>query len=68
MRNSEKTISANSKGIIVSYGDVKKHMFASYNRSEYVRKIQLGGTKKYQKIGQWRSSRKAWVKVLESCK
>jgi hypothetical protein len=50
MRNSEKTISANSKGIIVSYGDVKKHMFASYSRSEYVRKIQLEGTKRYQKI------------------
>jgi hypothetical protein len=50
MRNSEKTISANSKGIVVSYGDVNKHMFTSYNRSEYVRKIQLEGTKRYQKI------------------
>lgn len=50
MRNSDKTISANSKGIIISYGDVNKHMFASYNRSEYVSKIQLEGTKKYQKI------------------
>jgi hypothetical protein len=50
MRNSDKTISANSKGIIISYGDVNKHMFSSYNRSEYVSKIQLEGTKKYQKI------------------
>ena len=52
MRNSEKTISANSKGIVISYGDVNKHMFTSY-RSEYVKKIQLEGTKKYQKFDQF---------------
>lgn len=50
MRNSEKTISANSRGIIISYGDVKKHMYSSYDRSGHVRKIQLEGTKKYQPI------------------
>jgi hypothetical protein len=50
MRNSDKTISANSKGIVVSYGDVNKHMFTSYDRSGYVRKIQLEGTKRYQQV------------------
>jgi len=47
MRNSDKTISANSKGIVISYGDVNKHQFVNYN---YVKKIQLEGTTKYQKI------------------
>jgi len=49
MRNSDKMISANSKGIIISYGDVNKHMFTSYE-NKYVKKIQLEGTVKYQKV------------------
>ena len=40
MRNSDKTISANSKGITIYYGDNKKHMFISY---DYVKKIQIEG-------------------------
>ena len=47
MRNSDKTISANSKGITIYYGDNKKHMFTSYS---YVKKIQIEGTTKYQKL------------------
>jgi hypothetical protein len=49
MRNSEKTISANSKGIIITYGDVNKHMYTSYGNS-YVKKVQLEGTSKYQNV------------------
>lgn len=47
--NQEKTVSANSKGIVISYGDVNKHMFTRYP-VEHVRKIQLHGTVKYQTI------------------
>jgi hypothetical protein len=47
--NSDKTISANSKGIIVSYGDVNKHMFTHYeSRYSFINKIQVEGTSKYQ--------------------
>jgi hypothetical protein len=49
MRNSEKTISANSKGIVITYGDVNKHMYTSYGNS-YVKKVQLEGTSKYQNV------------------
>jgi hypothetical protein len=49
MRNSEKTISANSKGIVIYYGDNKKHMFASY-QNDYVKKVQIEGTTKYQSL------------------
>lgn len=47
MRNSDKTISANSKGITIYYGENKKHMFTSY---DYVKKVQIQGTTKYQKL------------------
>lgn len=47
-RNTEKTISANSNGIIISYGDANKHQYVRYN--SYVEKIQIEGTKKYQQI------------------
>jgi hypothetical protein len=46
--NQEKTVSANSKGVIISYGDVKKHQFVRYD--SYVRKIQIEGTVRYQKL------------------
>jgi hypothetical protein len=49
-RNSEKTISANSNGIVISYGDAKKHQYISYQTPAHVKKIQLEGTVKYQKI------------------
>lgn len=50
MRNYQnKTISANSKGIIISFRDVNKHKFIPYE-SQYVKKIQLHGTVKYQQI------------------
>lgn len=49
MRNSDKTISANSKGIVIYYGENKKHMFASYLNT-HIKKIQLEGTTRYQKL------------------
>ena len=49
MYNPNKTISANSKGIVVSFGDVNKHKFVKYE-SVLVQQIQLYGTVKYQKI------------------
>lgn len=48
--NTEKTISANSNGIIISYGDANKHQFMRYQTPDHVKKIQLEGTVKYQKI------------------
>jgi hypothetical protein len=51
MTNPNKTISANSKGIIVSFGDVNRHKFIKYEL-ETVQQIQLYGTVKYQKIVQ----------------
>lgn len=47
--NFNKTISANSNGIIVSFRDVNKHKFIPYENSE-ISKIQLFGIVKYQKI------------------
>lgn len=44
---SEKSISANSKGLIVSYGDLNKIGFVKY---EVVEKIQLSGNTKYQEM------------------
>lgn len=49
MHNPNKTVSANSKGIVVSFGDVNKHRFIKYE-SAAVQQIQLYGTVKYQKI------------------
>ena len=49
MHNPNKTVSANSKGIVVSFGDVNKHRFIKYE-STAVKEIQLYGTVKYQKI------------------
>lgn len=53
-RNQNKTISCNSNGIVISYGDANKHQFIRYEKptalSSYVKKIQLKGTVKYQKI------------------
>lgn len=43
---SEKTISANSRGIVISYGDVNKHQFVGYDRS-YGNKVQTNH-KRYQ--------------------
>lgn len=48
--NSEKAISANSNGIIISYRDANKHQFMKYETPAHVKKIQLKGTVKYQKI------------------
>lgn len=45
---SDKTVSANSKGIVICYGDNKKHMFSPY-RNSYVKKIQLDGSANYQR-------------------
>lgn len=50
-RNTEKTISANSNGIVISYGDAKKHQFMRYETTpSHIKQIQLYGTVKYQKI------------------
>ena len=51
MGNPNKTVSANSKGIVVSFGDVNKHKFIKYEPTA-VQQIQLYGTVKYQKIEQ----------------
>ena len=48
--NSEKTISANSNGIVISYGDANKHQFMRYETPSHIKKIQLEGTVKYQQI------------------
>lgn len=49
--NPNKTISANSKGITISFGDVNKHQFVYYNNSNNtVKKIQLDGKAKYQEF------------------
>jgi hypothetical protein len=48
--NPNKTISANSKGITINFGDVNKHKFVYYSNSEDVRKIQQNGTRKYQSL------------------
>ena len=48
-RNQNKTISCNSNGIIISYGDAKKHQFIHY-QNNHVKNIQLYGTVKYQQI------------------
>ena len=50
MYNSEKTVSANSRGIIVSYTDANKHMFMNYETPKHIRKIQLEDKPRYQKI------------------
>lgn len=47
--NQNKTVSANSKGIVVSFRDVNKHKFIPYD-SQYVKQIQLHGTAKYQQL------------------
>jgi hypothetical protein len=51
-KNQNKTISCNSNGIIISYGDANKHQFVNYGQQlpDYVKKIQLYGTVKYQNI------------------
>ncbi len=48
--NPNKVISANSKGITITFRDVNKHKFVYYSNNDYVRKIQLHGTTKYQKL------------------
>lgn len=48
-KNQNKTISCNSQGMVISYGDVNKHQFIKYENT-YVKKVQLYGTVKYQKI------------------
>lgn len=49
-RNQNKTISCNSNGMVISYGDANKHQFMRYETPSHVKKIQLHGTVKYQKI------------------
>jgi hypothetical protein len=49
--NPNKTISANSKGITITFGDVNKHRFVYYNNNnDVVKKIQQKGTVKYQTV------------------
>lgn len=48
--NVNKTISCNSNGIVISYGDANKHQYMKYETPAHVKKIQLHGTVKYQKI------------------
>jgi len=49
--NQNKTISANSKGITISFGDVNKHQFIYYNNNnDVVKSIQRKGTVKYQEL------------------
>lgn len=48
--NQSKTISCNSNGLVISYGDANKHQFMRYETPSHIKKIQLEGTVKYQKI------------------
>ena len=49
--NPNKTISANSKGITISFVDVNKHQFIYYNNNnDVVKSIQRKGTVKYQEL------------------
>lgn len=45
--NQDKTVSANYKGILISFRDVNKHRFLAY---EHVDKIQKFGTVRYQPL------------------
>jgi hypothetical protein len=47
--NPHKAVSANSKGIVISFRDVNKHKFIAYE-SPVVKSIQISGTAKYQKL------------------
>ena len=49
MYNHHKTVSANSRGIIISFKDINKHKFISYD-NQSVNEVQLYGRKKYQPI------------------
>ena len=49
-KRSDKTVSCNSYGMVISYGDVNKHQFMRYETPSHIKKIQLEGTVKYQKI------------------
>jgi hypothetical protein len=50
MRNNpDKTVSANSRGIIISFRDVNKHKYIAYE-SKTVSDIQLYGKVKYQQV------------------
>jgi len=48
--NPNKTISANSKGITITFGDVNKHKFVYYNNNDVVKNIQVHGKNMYQNI------------------
>jgi hypothetical protein len=48
--NQNKTISCNSNGMVISYGDVNKHQFMRYETPSHIKNIQLNGTVKYQQI------------------
>ena len=56
--NVNKTISCNSNGMIISYGDANKHQFMRYETPSHIKKIQLNGTVKYQKIEEFKLSPK----------
>lgn len=47
--NPNKTASANSKGIVISFRDSEKHKFFPYE-SSYVKSIQTEGHTRYQKV------------------
>ena len=46
-QNLDKTVSANSKGIIISFRDVNKHKFVGYENPQ-VKAIQINGHSRYQ--------------------
>lgn len=49
--NPSKTISANSKGIVITFGDVNKHQFVYYNnRNNTIKEGQLAQKAKYQNV------------------
>lgn len=66
MNNPNKTISANSKGIIISFRDVNKHKYIPY-QSKTVESIQQYGKVKYQQLEQPvfnRTQQKLYSEVL----
>lgn len=48
--NPHKTVSASSKGIIISFRDANKHMFLSYEKNPVLEDVQLHGHKQYQQL------------------
>lgn len=68
--NPNKTISANSKGITINFGDVNKHKFVYYNNNQDIIKIRKFN-KKYQiteEFGFNKTQKKLYVEAVYGLK